>query len=76
MTMTIDGVPESISRERYLELIAVSGLDINRITQLRFTPAGVYATVYALDESGHPVRSGSDRDSLATHEGFIPVRDA
>ena len=74
--VTIQGVPASITRERFLEVIRLIGLDPFLVTDLRFDQMGIHATVYA-SEPGKPygTRFTTDGVNVATHEIVIPVVD-
>lgn len=80
MSVTIQGVPQSIPREQVLDLIGSLGFDPRELASLRFEPGGVYAEVYA---DARPRRTGftkawrftADGETAATHRICIPITD-
>lgn len=71
MSQTIEGVPESITREQYLSLMSAVGLDPTHLVKLEFHVDGIYALMYALDPSGKMVVSA---DELVKNGIYIPVK--
>lgn len=71
-SVSIAGVPESITREAYLALIAAAGLAPENLREIRFTANGIYATVYATNADGAKMLDGND---IAMHSVYIPVVD-
>lgn len=75
MSKTIEGIPEFLTREHYLGLLAAVGLDPHRISEIRYASDGVHALVFELDEQGrkkyHPGKPGGAHK----HRVFIPIRD-
>lgn len=70
--MDLPGVPETITREQYTQLIAVTGLDPNELERLEFRADGIYATVYALNEDGRRfIDQATERPTM--HRVFIRV---
>lgn len=75
-SVSIDAVPESISREDYVWMLAAVGLNPCDLTEVRFSTKGVYATVFARDAEGRRILDRVDgEDRIAKHEVFIPVTD-
>ncbi|TDE02833.1 hypothetical protein [Jiangella asiatica] len=78
MSKVIEGVPESISREDYLRLIASAGFDVNELRSLKFGYDGIYAEVIDRDNAGQPRYEG---EAVAGESGtvintvYIPVQD-
>lgn len=68
MTLTIEGVPEFLTRDQYLALFRTLGFEPERLTELRAAPDGVHALVFVVDADGK-------RHPTAKHRVFIPVRD-
>ena len=75
MALTIDGIPESISRADYVALIASLGLDPLRLTHLELRMNGVYAEVKAKNAEGRDFLDPFNKQSIAKHRVFIPVED-
>ena len=72
MALSIDAVPETITREQYLSLIRSVGFEPADIMELRFTTEGIVATVVVRNEAGTLVVDGNE---FATHEVFVQVSD-
>jgi hypothetical protein len=75
MAIKIDGVPESISRDKFIELMEGIGLDPWKLVHLDFGWHSIRATVHATDANGRNYRDPMDRDDLAKHEICIKVVD-
>jgi hypothetical protein len=73
--ITIPGVPKSIPRARYVEVIASLGFDPHELVSLEFRLDGIYATVRARGANGKAVVSLGSRNTLVEHRIFIPVED-
>jgi hypothetical protein len=73
MSMSINGVPESISRESYLSLISATGIDPGAIRKLTFAADGIYAVVFAQDADGEKVIDPAT--GAVKHTVYIPVVD-
>lgn len=71
MAVTIEGVPESLTREQYKSLIAAVGLDTSRVKSLEFRMDGVYAEV----GTGKFDMLPDKPDREATHRVYIPIKD-
>lgn len=71
--VTVPGIPETITRERYRALVEGAGFDVNELVSLRFEVNGIYAEVYATDENGR--RFTADGKTVATHNVCIKVID-
>lgn len=71
---TITAVPESISRETYLNLLALSGFDINAIRQLEFRPDGIYAEVFEDNAEGNHMADPTSGEVILNRV-YIPVVD-
>lgn len=72
MSVHIDGIPESITRDDYRTLIESVGLTVEALASLEFRPDGIYAEVIARDENGKMIADGED---VARHRVFIKVED-
>lgn len=73
MSVTITGVPESITRKDYLKLVRSIGIDPLDLVSLKFLQNGIYATVMLKDEKGD--RYLTSENAVATHAIFIKVVD-
>ncbi|WP_307076488.1 hypothetical protein [Arthrobacter pascens] len=71
MTMSINGIPESISREAYLSLISATGIDPGSIRKLTLTADGIYAVVFAVDGDGRKIIEPAS--GAVKHTLYIPV---
>jgi hypothetical protein len=69
MTLTIEGVPEFLTRDQYLALFRSLGFVPEDISELRAAHDGVHALVFVRDADGKRRYPG------AKHRVFIPVRD-
>lgn len=69
----VPGVPETITREAYLSLVAATGMGPNNLVSLRFTTNGIYALAFVRDADGNMVRDGNQ---AAKHRIFIRVVDS
>lgn len=77
MAKIIEGVPEFITREDYIDLIAASGLDPNNLQDLRFSSDGIHAVVFHRDEDGaRRLDNSPGATGYLKHRIFIPVRDS
>lgn len=74
MSITIDGIPETITRSQYLGLMTAVGLDVKKLTMLEFRMDGIYATVKASDENGRDIIDYG-RNEVVKHHVFIRVVD-
>lgn len=74
MSITIDGVPESLTRQQYTDLIAAVGFDPHNLASLTFSHVGIHAVVFARGEDGKRVIDEAG-EGLAKHDVFIPVKD-
>lgn len=70
---SLEGIPETIGRCAYQELIAGAGFDLKRLLSLEFEVDGIYAEVYAEDENGD--RFTVDGENLATDRVCVRVVD-
>lgn len=72
---TAPGIPASITRNEYLDLIKALGIDTERLQYLQaleFRWNVIYAELAALDDEGHMVIDG---DEIAVHKIAIRVED-
>lgn len=72
--VSLPGVPKSITRTQYADLVKSLGLEINDLISLEFKVHGIYAEVYAgrgLDGGRYAV----DDKTVATHRISIEVVD-
>lgn len=74
MTKTISGIPEFITREQYLAMIASAGFTPEGLLDLQFTAQGVNATVFERTDDGQ-LRIDDEGTSIVTSTVFIPVKD-
>ena len=65
----IPGVPASISRKAYEELITSLGFELTDLVALRFERYGIYATVSARNPAGEKFMA--DGKTMAVHEVCI-----
>lgn len=72
MSKVIEGVPESITRDAYIALIAATGIDPHAITELSFKADGIVATVFYTDGSGAKV-ADKVGETFLKHHVYIPV---
>ena len=72
MSKVIEGVPESITRDAYISLIAATGIDPNAIHELSFKADGIVATVFHINASGGKV-ADKIGDTFLKHHVYIPV---
>jgi hypothetical protein len=70
---TITSVPESLTREQYVSLIASVGFDTNDLRRLEFRMDGVYAEVFERGKAG--IRLDLQTDEVVLNRVFIPIRD-
>lgn len=77
MAIKIEGVPESISRAEYLNLITSVGLDPKNLKSLRFGANSITAVVFALDHTGARVlNKGNTGDpGYLKHTVIIHIKD-
>jgi hypothetical protein len=90
MSVTIESVPEYLTREQYVAIFTAAGMDPRDVIELRFAHDGVHALVIARDEHGkrRMIATGARDGSIPTddprytepvyakHRIFIPVRDS
>lgn len=71
--LEIPGIPESITRKAYMEMIESWGFKLEDLKALRLAYDGVHAVVYARgpDGKGRVVQG----DEYAMHDVFVPVVD-
>lgn len=72
MAITVEGVPESITREQMVEWLASIGIDASHVRLLRVATDGIVVESYALDPSGRRFAMG---DEVATHKVSIRIVD-
>lgn len=73
MSIEIQGVPESITRQQYINLVAGAGFNPAHVQSLEFRMDGIYAVVHALTEGG-TVRTDAQGEAFL-HRIFVPVKD-
>lgn len=71
--MDIPGIPESITRKAYMEMVESWGFKLEDLKALRLAHDGVYAEVFARDPDGK--RRIVEREEYAMHDVFVPVVD-
>ena len=75
MAKIIEGIPDFITREDYLNLFRAAGFTPEQVFELRFSPDGVHAVVAYHDENGHKVIDKQNPNGgWVKHRVFIPVR--
>jgi hypothetical protein len=74
-SLTIPGVPESITRAQYLALLEPLGLNLYDLVHLEFGVNGIVAEVKARNAEGKHYVSPTERNTLARHSIVIPVKD-
>lgn len=74
MSKTIEGVPEFLTREQYIEFFGALGFDPMQTLELRAAHDGVHALVLVLDEDGKRVFN-PNAERYEKHRIFIPVRN-
>lgn len=74
MAKTIQGVPESLTRDQLAELIGTFGFEPAQITELRIDASGVRATVFETHADGTKVVN-LDGSGFAKHTIHISVAD-
>lgn len=75
MSKQIQGVPESITRQRYIDLIASIGLDARELYSLRFESDHIFAVVKARNANGQQYFDDGAANEVAKHHISIPVVD-
>lgn len=74
MSITIQGVPEHLTREQFLAPLIAIGFDPKSVTELRYAADGVHALVHYRDGNGAKwIDSSKDKGGLHKHRVFIPV---
>lgn len=72
MSKVIEGVPDYISRDDYLNLIASVGFDVECLRSLTFGHDGIHAEVLETNPDGSARIEG---DEIVVNKVYIPVRD-
>lgn len=72
MAIRVEGVPETLPRSRWVEMVEALGLSPGDIHRFEATYKGIRAVVFARDESG---KHFADGERMATHEIFIRIED-
>lgn len=77
MPLTINAVPERISRDDYLQLLATVGLDAKDLMSVTFGPKSIDAVVVVRDEDGNKIidRHLCEPATFLTSTISIPVTD-
>jgi hypothetical protein len=70
---TIAAVPESITRQQYIELIESLGFNPNDLRHMAFGLGGIFAEVVSRDENGKLMHGAPNE--IATHTIHIPIVD-
>ena len=75
MSITIEGVPESITRERLVELLKTLGIDVSLVTRggIHVDRDHIRCEVFAFDENGN--RYADAHHNVVTHSIAIPIVD-
>jgi hypothetical protein len=69
----IPGVPESITRQQYCDLVAAVGFEPKQVRSLEFRMDGIYAVIKDVDENGRD-RIDRDRNEVVTNTVYVPVK--
>ena len=69
----VDAVPASITREAYSALVAAAGFTVDDLVSLEFRSDGIYAEVYARDESGAVLFDRAQNETVRNRV-FVPIR--
>jgi hypothetical protein len=69
---TIPGVPESITRDAYIQLFEAAGIDPRQTRELSFKADGIHATVFAVDDEGKRILDPGV-EGYVKHTIYIPV---
>lgn len=72
--LTLPGVPEAITRQAVLELLAALGLPAEDLRSFRIHPGAIEAEVYARHPE-HGRRYTADDLTVAIHTVCIPIVD-
>lgn len=72
MSKLIKGVPESLTREQFTEIIESFGFDPKHVKEMRLDSTGVHVTVFEFKEDGTR-RLLEDGSGLAKSEVHIPI---
>lgn len=75
MSITIQGVPEFLTRDQYVALFEGVGLDPSALLEVRYAPDGIHALVFAQDRDGCRFLNTGQPHSTGYHKHrvFIPV---
>ncbi len=74
MTVTINAVPESLTRSQFVDWLASVGIDPTECQSIVLDRNGIHATVYALNDDGcRYVNPGGDE--IATHIIHVRIDD-
>lgn len=82
MSHTVEGIPQSMTREQYVSLTAGVGLDASKLISLEFRADGIYAVTAWEDADGAarqdfpPSGTVDDEFAIVQNRIFIPVVDA
>lgn len=74
MSKLIKGVPESLTRDQFTQIIESFGFDPTHLTEMRLDATGVHVTVFDFKEDGtkNLLKDGS---GYAKNEVHIPLID-
>lgn len=77
MSITIDSVPEYLTREQYVALFAALGFKPEQVVELRAAHDGVHALVFAPEPDGSRrlLDPADPEQGYRKHRVFIPVRN-
>ena len=75
MSLTIEGVPTSITREQVMQALELLGIDPYRVVEFGgdASTTALYVTVHADGEQGPGFRWTYDGQNVATHRLTIPI---
>lgn len=75
MSKVINGVPESLTREQFTQIIRSFGFEPTHLKELRLDATGVHAVVFDFREDGtrHLLKDGA---GYAKNEVHIPLIDS
>jgi len=77
MAKTIEGIPEYISREQYLDLFHAAGVTPDKVQELRLAPDGIHAIVFHFNDEGYrELDRQNPNGGYIKHRVFIPIRNS
>jgi hypothetical protein len=71
--VTATGIPATVTRAAYTDLVRSLGMDPDMLISLEFHPAHITAELPAFDEDGQ--RIGDGEGTATVHSIIIPITD-